>query len=673
VILDSSTLGALAVSLQLLAARAGLELPEVAVVENYHQTSLDLRQLMAGAQSLLIIQSVSSTGSLTERLSVALDRSGLSGSLHVVVDRERHASSTVTDADDGLHRWMGLAELDEVYPNAAVCQLCSDPERGRLVQIDPTAFAGTLLPRPRLVSPSIRAARHNRGLWELANSRQGLGPLASASEITRDRRPRPIDVKFYVGELFGDVAEASLAAALRTRVASNSVRLLDREVHTTDLVVAWEPDPDDWRPADRHDEDWAGVARANAKTLLDLVFSTLAERNADQDMQRECPEILWLNRSAPEFLPEQSQRLQSAKEVLVFDWSTVSGTLLRQLVSVVRGAIRPSRHTTTIRGLVVHARPESARSFADLQEAFDRELVALWLTYMPMTTRSPFQREERLLSLLKAAMDGGGIGSLDEPAQSDVSSFVQERLEFLKNHQQDWRRRRDDFAVTARASEVLSPYAVFWGLPLRVQLSEPDGLDAARRAHGRSLFGSHLDSISLLAAAGNAVQTVRHDGASGPDWQQFDLPLAIDALHQSTAVVAFLRWLGPEEIWWGETPEATQRTLSTLINRAGDEEETAIVVSELLLAAAEGKLPARFSHIPVEHARAMVEGAGLKPYQRMALQTGIVLLQTDLPRQLEERRGAVDRIHALGSLLVRADFDLKEAANILQSGRGTGK
>jgi hypothetical protein len=675
VLLDSATLSPVAVSLQLMAARSGEPLPTVAVVDDYHQTSFDIRQMMTGAANVLVIQSVSSTGSLTERLSTALDRSDLPGTIHVLVDRQRDVARNVAGAgaENAVERWIGLAALDEVYPNAGVCRFCVDPERSRVVQIDPISFAGTLLPQPRLVSPSIRAARHNRGLWELANERQAIGPLASPSESTRERRPKPIALKMYVGELFVGIQEApALEAALRARIASNWKRMTNRELHLTDLVVAWSPDPDEWSPRDALATDvaWATGSKQNTKALLDLVFTTLAELTPDQDIRRQCPDIVWVDRDNPELSQEDVDRIGGASEILVFDWSTVTGTLLRDLISRIRSINRPWRHETTIRGLVVHARPESTRAFEDLQEAFDRDLVALWLTFMPMTGRSPFDRELRLLGLLKAAIASGDVGALDAEAKDDIAQFVELRLEFLHSKQQDWRRRRDDFSASAGAAEVMSPYAVFWGLPLRLQLTETVPIAAARRLHGRSLFGAGLDSISLLAAAGNAVQTVRNEGASGPEWQQFDMPLAIDAFHESIVVVAFLRWLGPAEIWWGETPQATQRTIATLIHRAEPGEETAVVVAELLLAVAEGKIPPRFAHIPIEHARSMVQDAELGPFPRMALQTGLVLAMSDLPVDARERSGLVERLHDLRGLLIRSNFDLKDAATILQRNEG---
>lgn len=679
IVIDSPTLNSLAVTLQLLATRAKLEPPDVHVLDNYYQTSFDIRTAVRGASSVLAIQSVSSTGSLTERIAAALEAASLKGTIHVLVDRRRTGTELpiLEPADDGyiIDRWFGLAELDKVYPNADVCPLCLDATCGRLLQIDPVAFAGSLLPRPILVSPSIRAARHNRGLWELANERQALGPLSSPSVSTRERRPTPIDIKLYVGELFHSSNSSAVASALRGRVVSNLPRITRRGIQRTDVVVTWTPNPDDWRPADAPADDraWEAAARAEVERVVALMFSTIGERTPEGVANRT-PPVIWVDRDGETASDDDRARVAKANDILVFDWSAVTGTLLRRLVTLVRSWARGGTYGPIVRGLVVQARPESVRAFADLQDAFDEDLVALWLTYMPMTTRSPFARERRLLSLLKSSLEGATpapniaeddpVFSLSTDVRRDVTAFIEERLDFLGSRQEDWRRRRDEFSRNAVAGEVRSPYAVFWGMPHRLKLKSLDELGDARGSHERSLFGSRLDSVTLLAAAANAVQTVRHDVTVAPEWQQFDMPLAIDAFHEPVTVVAFLRWLGPEEVWWGESPDAVHRTISGLIHRSrGD---LPIVVAELLLAAAEGKLPTRHHHIVVEHARSLVQDPQTPVHQRQALHTGIVLLQSAIRRLEQERHAVVDRVHEFAAYLAGARFPVREATEILQ-------
>ncbi|MCP3883331.1 MAG: hypothetical protein GY701_33750 [Sulfitobacter sp.] len=669
--LDSSTLLSVALALQLVASHNEIDQPRVEVVENYHQTSFDIKELMSPGSQVLVLQSVSSTGSLTERLGTALDRSGQVGHIHVLVDRlsPSWSQSFRGAASSSIERWIGLAELDEVYANRSVCRICSDPGRSRFVQIDERSFDSTILPRPTLVSPSIRAARHNRSLWELANSYQAIGPLSSPWEETADRRPDRMDIKFYVGQVFSDVSARDVDAALRARVLSSSRRIEKRKIQNTDLVVAWTPSPDDWRAPGANDaDDWESGARANVLKTIETIFQGIGELPGIEG-EVDIPEIVWVDRGTVRPDDGAIDKMNDAHHILVFDWTTVSGHRLRSLLTAVRSWTKATRVGPTLRGLVVHARPESRQGFEDLQSAFDQDLVALWLTFMPLTDRSPFGRERELLSQLQHTIKAGQMESFPDTTLKDVSDFAKSRLDFLSRTQaSDWRVRLDAFKKNVVQGEVASPYCVFWGMPLRAGRLEAEEVDKVRWERPRSLFGSGLDPIALLAAAGNAIQTVRDQQGAGPDWQQFDLPGTIDSFDSAISVVAFIRWLGPEEFWWGDDPNMSRRVVAGLVHRADPEKERCVVVSELLLASAEGKLPPDCAHIPIEHARTMLQSNGsgeLEPYERMALQTGLVLCQSDLPDAVADRQEIVAGITRWRSSLLAAGFDVDEAAQLL--------
>lgn len=662
VILDSSTLMPVALALQLAASRNSMPIPRVEVVQSYHQTSFDIKELMVPADRVLVVQSVSSTGSLTERLGSALDRSGLPGEIHVLVDRQfpTRLQGTPPAIHGAIHRWLGLEALDEVYASQSLCRLCTDPRRSRYLQIDSKSFDALILPRPRLVTPSIRAARHNRTLWELATEHSAIGWLTKPSDETVERRPPFLDVRFYMSNLFSNSTDPALQAALRARVLSNSRRIKDRGVHRTSLVLAWEPSTDEWSIGAEPDRD---AAREAARATIRCIFSSINEQTP-ATTEVKIPDLIFVDRSNPSLSAADQAKLMAATDIAIFDWSTITGHTLRALLSTVRGWARRSSSQPRIRGIVVHARPESMRSFSDLQDAFDQDLLALWLTFMPMSRPSPFKRERALLSNLQQALNQGAIPDLAENVVDDVRGFIRERFEVLGQADgSDWRSRSAVFRREVTNHNLVNPYAVLWGMPMRVG---PEGdPETARDRHSRAIFGTRLDSVALFAASANAVQTVRDEASSGMDWQQFDLPGTVDAFQDPVAMAAFLRWLGPDETWWGEDPATARRVIADLIHRAIQKGEQAVVVAELLLAVAQGKVPDDAAHIPVEHARGMIQEEGTAPHERMALQTGLVLAQSEVAAWTADRDVVVARLKTINHELRKIGFPLDEAADLL--------
>jgi hypothetical protein len=89
-------------------------------------------------------------------------------------------------------------------------------------------------------------------------------------------------------------------------------------------------------------------------------------------------------------------------------------------------------------------------------------------------------------------------------------------------------------------------------------------------------------------------------------------------------VACIFRWLRSTEVWWGDDPRAVRDGLTAVIRRTGLPER-AMLVSELLLAAAQGKLPSHaFETLTVE-ARVLLDS---NPHGAEGpLKLGLVLLE----------------------------------------------
>jgi hypothetical protein len=105
-----------------------------------------------------------------------------------------------------------------------------------------------------------------------------------------------------------------------------------------------------------------------------------------------------------------------------------------------------------------------------------------------------------------------------------------------------------------------------------------------------SLYGE-LDDRHTLVAVGAAMQEAiqRNTSDGAPDWVQFDLPNALRSYFDGLIHASILRWLTPERAWWGASRNDSVALIGDLQSRF--EEDWKLLLPELLLAAAQGKVP----------------------------------------------------------------------------------
>lgn len=203
------------------------------------------------------------------------------------------------------------------------------------------------------------------------------------------------------------------------------------------------------------------------------------------------------------------------------------------------------------------------REWTTLQNSFNRQLYALFTTLLP--TASPLRREAVTLSAIRRYIEDAG-----PDWQVPLETFLAERTRVCEGSSIEISR------------DSPAPYApLLWGLP-----REPEDRATIRQ---HSLFGHKLGPAAFFGAVGSSVHGERERIAEirGPVWHLFEMPALLRSYYDVLLLMTMLRWMEPSETWWGEH---AIESVTTLLDRATDDDD-AVLIPELLLAAAHGKLP----------------------------------------------------------------------------------
>ena len=266
-----------------------------------------------------------------------------------------------------------------------------------------------------------------------------------------------------------------------------------------------------------------------------------------------------------------------------------------------------------VNGLVLHARPSSPDEWSALANQFrPGVLVDLWNSCFPWD--SPLVDEYRLLDPIRHELTGS------------AKAFLDPRLRFLElhaTHLED----EDDWSPRFGRPDGPDPTHVFWGMS-----SDGRHQDQVR---GRSLYGKDLDCLTAYAAIGAAVHhkrlTARPEAA--PRWVMFDLGRIVRSYFDAVITCSLLRWLRPGELWWGTDDDSSDSicaSVAYLLDQATDDvKEQVLLVPELLLAAAQGKVPRVAHDVVRSRAREIRDGwpaDSTYDTARGAVAAGLVLL-----------------------------------------------
>ena len=585
IVVDTGGLTPVLVQLENFMARFDLQIGPMAILQSYPAGRPSVRRTVEEAASgyasgIMGIQSVSSSGdllgTLTDELERVADSRDVTYSLDVLLDRHRRHEACVSLSASDAERtisWVGLGEETDVEPSAS-CEFCQNPQKAHYVAIDPNTYGEMALSVPHLVMPDTHYADDGHLFWEHVARHKARAVEANphpSSRVARGKRTAlPVRLIF---ELIADPDGLTEMVQERLRDFGQVDKGVSK-IKNTGLVVA---SSDDLATVQR--PEFAGGGTTDLKLGLRSVLIGLGLIDSVPIIADDDPS-----------LAGQIAELGSCQSVLVFSWGSVTGLTLRRLKLSIADALRNKKIERTVNGLVFHSRPSTPREWSALQNQFlPGALIDLWTSCYPW--ESPLADEQRLLQR-------SGLESLQ--LTQTAQSFFNLRNQFLNLHE-DHMSADDDWSSRFKeAGEGPHPEHVFWGM-------SGSGLHQTH-VRGRSLYGEGLDCLTAYAAIGAVIHYTRlnEQPKAAPRWVMFDLGRLVRSYFDAIIICSVLRWLRPGELWWGgvtDDVETVRDSVSFLLDQItyetgnGDSErdgveEQVLLVPELLLACAQGKVPA---------------------------------------------------------------------------------
>jgi hypothetical protein len=576
IVTDSPTLMPLTAALEAAMRSSQLGAPQIVMLSDYPSNHFEVEHAVAdieGAEHVVGIVSVSSTGTTVRRIATALDRGQISHTLDTLVARGSAPAFALPTGQDPPARkaWVAVGDDADIYARHEECQLCREPDSARIVYIDPRSFEPLVLPRPDLLTPAIREARTVRELWQFYDAVGGSGIHAQPHHTTREfRSNRPkLAVRCYPHWLL----DPDRYVAAVADEASSHQRFLavirDRAKAIAEDIAASEANKEP--EGERFDPHAVDVIVTTDEDGSATGFEGFAAAVCE-GFGVAMPEVIQVPKPHSAF-PSEIQLPAGVRNILVLTLGAITGTTMQQVLLGLHTLIgRLDGDAPQIAGLVLHSRSEDEREWLVLRNAYTR-LHAIWRT--PLSLNSPFDEEEALLGVWAP-----------QPEDGPANDFYEQRLAFLNANDPDWEIR------SASAETAADPWAVFWGMPLaREHGADWSGHDTPRLRPG-SLYGHRLNSATTFAAVGSAMQRARLESlpTSAPILQQFEMPAILRSYFDPPIVAAVLRWLEPHEAWWGVRSEDAAHVLAEALARA-DDTDRKLLLPEFLLSAALGKVP----------------------------------------------------------------------------------
>jgi len=573
IVVDTGGLTPVLIQIESFLARFNLELGPTAILQSYPSGRPVVRRTVESAinsfaTSIIGIQSVSSTGGLLRTFTDELERAagswGMDHSLDVLVDRSAGHGACSRFAPEGDARvlpWLGLGEKSGVALSGS-CDLCRDPERAQYVAVDPRTYGEMALPAPHLVMPNTTYADAGHLFWERVSRLRALA--IEANPHPRSRVARGKRTALPVRPIFELIASSDgMNEVIRARRAQLSLSdEVSNDLARTSLIVA-------------SSSDFATVAQP--------AFAGGADVNLEVGL-RSALTGLGLDPSLPIVadddgaLPDRIAALSPEDAVLVFSWGSVTGLTLRRLKLAVADVLRSQSKDQSVNGLVFHSRPSTPREWSALQNQFRPGfLLDLWTSCFPWD--SPLTDERRLL-------DRAGLNELDLSPRA--RAFLNQRTRFLDLHSVH-SSADDDWSPRFGVEGAPDPEHIFWGM----------SREGTHQSHvrGRSLYGKGLDCLNAYAAIGSTIHYTRltERPTAAPRWVMFDLGRLVRSYFDAVITCSAIRWLQPGELWWGgdtDDADSARDSIAYLLDQAADElDEQVLLVPELLLACAQGKVP----------------------------------------------------------------------------------
>lgn len=219
IIVDTSTVMSVVLALQAAMIQGDMTLGRVETLGTYPAAFSSfvrsIRDISTGNSSVLALLSVSSSGSIRDKLVSGLHSvlgDGTPWTLHTFVDKADlepfHLDSGRGMPYGRTSVWYCLADEGQESRNPSSsgeapdhqCRICRDRKRGRIVQIDPHSFDGLVLPEPELVTPDINFADSARTFWTYCDKVDAIeldvAPHPSVTPIRRHRGKIGVRIDF---------------------------------------------------------------------------------------------------------------------------------------------------------------------------------------------------------------------------------------------------------------------------------------------------------------------------------------------------------------------------------------------------------------------------------------------------------------------------------------------
>lgn len=614
VVVDSSTLMPIVQQLDhalRLAAAMNSALPtrglsNISALDEYPRTRFEYLQRFAsfGDLDVLALLSVSSTGRTYRMLQDTLNEtSGDEWRAECLVDRGGYGASALPPPSAREHQapWLALGEEAPFDVQAASCPYCQRVGSARVVDIDPNSFAAMVLPHPTRIMPDIHDARRNASIFEAyqgCNSGEagtlGSGPesgvrLTAAEDVAAEGsptlRPDSRPVKFGPATLLHSPEATRLLVERRVGELSdlpNGDRSRNEILGALDAVREGSPTV-------------AICARAQLTSLQGSSGeSSPATERVLSLAQAVCPSVQKV--ITDDDLNADVSVLVGHTSVLITSLGLQSGVTLQQLVVTVQSAYGSLKQTPEMHGVVLHAHPSDRQSWRAVRNTFrgpsgTARLLALWLTYLPRA--SPFADEFRVLNQVQDAW-------LDDASYGADTLWAQRTA---------W--------LSAQADEVAAPASPLWS-------SKKEQLRLT------SFYGN-LDDRHTLVAVGSAMHAalLRQVDEEVPEWVRFDLPNAFRSYFDGIIHASILRWTDPARAWWGADDNESEAVIAELHGRF--EQDWRFLLPELLLAAAQGKVPRVGVDLLLAQAKAQLDGGDWPADVLSFVELGHILAENMVP------------------------------------------
>ena len=556
-------------------------------MDSYPRSRFEYRRRysrLAGMRVLALL-SVDSTGRTYRLLQETLEETaGENWRAECLVTRTGTAATALPPSTERRRQdpWYSVGEPVPPADDPSRCVHCRNERTARLVHVDPRAFVAMALPEPRRIMPDIAAAQRNASLMQAYQAVDRLGtastavPLVACEQppsrpkehshvdtarlvlyepmvlVARNESPKEL-IQQRLGELqqFGEQAAAKNRVHQEIQTALEAVRTGAPTVAVCDeielgvLASMLEEDAAyaDTRP---NAQDFDEQAKSRMLLLAQAIWPTVTV-------------LAPLSSAAPDKLSDQAavSPLRGHQQVALVVGGLRSGVTLHRLIVAVQDHFRKRADEPQMFGVVVHAHPRDYSAWHSVRNSFRTRsratrLLALWLTYA--ARESPHSEEFDALGRIGSEQLGDLSG--------DATQLLERRIEWLSP------------SSSAEIERLSSP---LWS-PKPVTL---------RRT---SLYGE-LDDRHTIAAVGAAMaeELLRHTSDGAPEWTQFDLPNAMRSYFDGLLHAAIVRWVTPERAWWGSDDNECVALFGELKGRS--DEDWQFLLPELLLAAAQGKVP----------------------------------------------------------------------------------